>query len=608
MDYAHKKTEGMLDSLEKRLAHEYAQAERELTDELDDYMWRHSVKDRIWLNKVANGEITWERYQQWKIGQVCIGERWTEMRDTIAEDMHHTNEIAGSIVNGYLPEVYALNHNYATYEAEVGALVDTSYTLYDRQTVERMMRDNPDMLPPPGKRVSERIRAGKDVRWNEQQLQSITTQAILQGEGIQQLAGRIQSTFGDSFTIEDIRDIEHKTASQIAHELTKKNKSAAIRNARTMMTGAQNAGRVDGYKRAKDMGIDLRQQWLATLDGRTRHEHRQLDGQIVDVGEPFKVDGYEIRFPGDPTAEAHLVYNCRCTLIAAIKGFEHDLSDTSSRYDANLEGMTYEEWKNAKEKKSATKTDTETVAQSAKQKYPTYYKPLNIDTFANEYVTAEEIELVNERFQQLDETYHARVENVITTLEREQREYDLYYNNYVRKLRDDNPRMRDSTIRKRAVEVLGERPEKVSVLLGGDYMFSTGEMTINNLGVHLSGGILDDIEKRSRTIARNAQRVADGKRRRAFGNSGDTLESTFIHEYGHAIDATYDVASDGRFIEFYNGFTEEQILYGVSDYATTNAQEFIAECFAESFMGETQGEISRRFMSILDEIIFGGAK
>jgi hypothetical protein len=58
------------------------------------------------------------------------------------------------------------------------------------------------------------------------------------------------------------------------------------------------------------MGIEMQQTWVATLDGRTRHEHRMLDGQTVPIGEPFEVDGYKIRYPGDPTAEGFLIWNC----------------------------------------------------------------------------------------------------------------------------------------------------------------------------------------------------------------------------------------------------------------------------------------------------------
>jgi SPP1 gp7 family putative phage head morphogenesis protein len=320
MDKGHQFTEDILSKMEREISGVYRQAEHEVADKLNDYLKRYNTKDQIWQGWVADGKKTQDEYTKWKAQQILMDDRWKDMRESLAQDFHNANGIASSIINGYKPEVYALNHNYATYQIEKGIGASTSYTLYDRQTVERLMRDDPQMLPSPGKKVSKAIADGKDIAWNQKQIQSVMTQAILQGESIPKIATRLAKEVGD------------------------KDRKAAVRNARTMTTGAENAGRVDGYKRAQEMGINLRQQWVATLDDRTRHEHRMLDGKMVEVGEPFEVEGYEIRYPGDPQAEAFLVYNCRCTLIAALKGFEHDLSDTSLRYDDNLKGMSYEEW------------------------------------------------------------------------------------------------------------------------------------------------------------------------------------------------------------------------------------------------------------------------
>lgn len=83
---------------------------------------------------------------------------------------------------------------------------------------------------------------------------------------------------------------------------------------RTALTGAQNAGRIEAMHEQQEMGIEVKKKWIATLDDRTRDAHAQLDGQVVDVDEPFRVDGMEIMEPGDPSAPPELVYNCRCTL------------------------------------------------------------------------------------------------------------------------------------------------------------------------------------------------------------------------------------------------------------------------------------------------------
>ena len=250
---------------------------------------------------------------------MLISERWEEMRQSLAEDYHNANMIAKSIIKGYMPDIYALNHNYGTYDVEHKGLVDTSYTLYDRQTVERLMRDDPDMLPPPGRKVSKRIAEGKDILWNKGQIQSAMWQSVTQGESMEKIAHRLARTVGD------------------------KDMAAAIRNARTMTTGAECAGRVDSYKRAESMGIDLQQEWMSTLDNRTRHSHRAMHGERIPVDGTFS-NG--CRFPGDPHGPAEEVYNCRCTLVSAIKGFEGD----KVTYSPKMGDMSFEEWVGEHEK------------------------------------------------------------------------------------------------------------------------------------------------------------------------------------------------------------------------------------------------------------------
>ena len=324
MDYGHKRTDEELKKLEKRISREYAQAAEETQKKLDDYLARFAIKDQIKREALAKGEITQQEYNYWRTGQIMIGKRWEEMKNTLAEDMQKANEKTASMTRQFSYDAYALNHNYGTFEVEKGSLIDTSYTLYDRHTVERLIRDDPQLLPPPGKKTSKEIAEGRAKLWNKQQIQSVMTQSILQGEPIPKIAERLAEAVSDS------------------------NRAAAIRNARTMTTGAENGGRVDSYKRAESMGIKMQQEWIATLDGRTRHEHRQLDGMRVNVGEPFEVDGYTIRFPGDPTADPEMVYNCRCTLIGVVKDTNLEKQTDAGKLErkSKLGDMTYEEWKN----------------------------------------------------------------------------------------------------------------------------------------------------------------------------------------------------------------------------------------------------------------------
>lgn len=118
------------------------------------------------------------------------------------------------------------------------------------------------------------------------------------------------------------------------------------------MTAAQNGGRQDVYTLAKAMGIALKKEWLATLDARTRPAHRVADGQQVDVDEPFILDGYKLMFPGDKSAPAYLVYNCRCTMISPIDGVT-DRGQRRGRIDGTgeytvTEYRTFTQWMQGK--------------------------------------------------------------------------------------------------------------------------------------------------------------------------------------------------------------------------------------------------------------------
>ena len=318
MDAGHKETDALLSEIEKKMAKEYRQAVADMKQKCDAYFRRFEARDKKWRQMVEDGIKTKAEYNEWRKGQMMTGYRWEAMRDQLAKDLHHSNVIARSIAEGYMPEAYAINHNYGTYFVEKGTGIDTSYTLYDRQTVERIIRDEPDLLPPPGDRKLASIAAGKDIAWQEGQIQSVTLQGILQGESIPNLSKRISSTMGE------------------------KNYSNAVRYARTAVTGAQNAGRRDAYIRANKMGIQTRQTWVATLDNRTRHSHAAIDGETVDADSYFS-NG--CRFPGDPKGPPEEIWNCRCTTIAQVKGFERDVSDLGLRNSSKLGGMSYNQWK-----------------------------------------------------------------------------------------------------------------------------------------------------------------------------------------------------------------------------------------------------------------------
>lgn len=74
----------------------------------------------------------------------------------------------------------------------------------------------------------------------------------------------------------------------------------------------------DARNAAKGQGCQVVKQWDAVLDGNTRADHRILDGQIREVGEPFEIDGKKAEYPGAfgrPEEDC----NCRCVALTRAK-------------------------------------------------------------------------------------------------------------------------------------------------------------------------------------------------------------------------------------------------------------------------------------------------
>ena len=339
-DYGHEQTDKLLKELENRIDKEYSQAAKEVQEKFYAHMKDFERKDAKMQEKLDAGKITETEYQNWRTNQMLTGQRMNALYESLAKDLVNADQIAAGMINDSLPDVYALNMNYSTYKIEHTTEIDTNFTLYDRKTVENLMKDNPRIIPQLTPKQKEKI--AKDELWNRQHLVSAVAQGILQGEGIPDIAKRLQ-------TVAVMDD------------------NAATRNARTYITAAQNKGRIDSYERAEKLGIKTNKKWIATLDDRTRVEHRHLDGVSIPYSDVFKMDGYEIEYPGDPSAEPEMIYNCRCTLVDDILDWPYN----DERNDEKLGDMTYEEWKHAKDKPGkdgSTKQDAEIRAEQEKAK------------------------------------------------------------------------------------------------------------------------------------------------------------------------------------------------------------------------------------------------
>lgn len=321
-DYGHEWTDKRLDAMERKIRKLYGETLEEAKERLKGILDTFADDDKKYAEMVEAGTMKKRAYKAWREETLGKAKHLQDMIDILATDFTNADKIAMKIVGEEALNVYATNANYAAFAIEKNMNVNLSWTLYDRSTVERLIRDNPDILPLPS------VDIPLDMRWNRQHINSAITKGILLGDPIPEIAQRLV------------------TVAQMGY-------NAAVRNARTATTAAECAGRQDTYQRAKGMGIQLKKQWLATLDGKTRHAHRMLDGQTVDVEESFQVDGYKLKCPGDPSAPGYLIYNCRCTMISVDK-----FHDPNAPRASKLGEVSYEEWRAGKEISEGNKWQT----------------------------------------------------------------------------------------------------------------------------------------------------------------------------------------------------------------------------------------------------------
>ena len=216
---------------------------------------------------------------------------YQDLTEETAVKMTGLNMKALAVVNAVLPAIYAISYN--AVEPTISALpafgIGITFDLVDESTVRYLMSKEPTLVP------LKTLNKYKDIAWNKKQMNSAVLQGILQGESIDKIAERL-------------------------YPIVDNNASAAIRNARTMATSAENKGRQDSYDELKEQGVVLHKVWMATHDQRTRDSHALIDGEEVDVDDVFS-NGLE--YPGDPAGEPEEVYNCRCTMVTRIIGFEN---------------------------------------------------------------------------------------------------------------------------------------------------------------------------------------------------------------------------------------------------------------------------------------------
>lgn len=89
------------------------------------------------------------------------------------------------------------------------------------------------------------------------------------------------------------------------------NRAYASRIARTEVHNALERG---SFEAAKSLSARMTKEWISREDAVVRPHHAAAHGQIRELESSFDVGGEAMMFPGDPSASAKNLVNCRCSV------------------------------------------------------------------------------------------------------------------------------------------------------------------------------------------------------------------------------------------------------------------------------------------------------
>jgi len=318
-DKARKFTDKELAKIEKELNKLYTRASKTVGKPFKAFMRDVSAKTasafKVYERAVKSGskaDITRAKVDlEKKLRAETLGSKgYRKAVSKTAEQIAVVNVAALAYIHSKTSDIYIENYNQVANEAKrLGLGFDklNKNTLkgHLKKAEHKAMREKKLNIP-------------KDKRWNSKKMNSEVLRGIKKGESMNEIADRLFPIINEKTSYKGLSAAQKQA-------LIRKNEQSAMRNARTMVTQAENAARLESYFELERKGAIVKKQWIAVGDERTRPTHLMLDGETVNLDEAFSND---LMFPGDPAGDPDEVWDCRCSMEEVTIGFIDDEGST----------------------------------------------------------------------------------------------------------------------------------------------------------------------------------------------------------------------------------------------------------------------------------------
>ena len=154
-DYAHKLTDRELTALERRIKETYEKARDSVAERASKYLDDIKPESEKLIKAMTDATDDREyraakrKYQQFLRDQTVANKRFIDLQSKLAAEISKFNQQTADAIAQRMNGVFSLNHNFAAYTLEHDLGLNLQFTLYDERTVERLLRDQPKLLPKP---------------------------------------------------------------------------------------------------------------------------------------------------------------------------------------------------------------------------------------------------------------------------------------------------------------------------------------------------------------------------------------------------------------------------------------------------------------------------
>lgn len=300
MDKGHKYTDKQIELLEKRLERHYKNIGKKARERLILYMESNQpYYEELW-RRLDEGEISEAQFEY----LIMSDDNLETVQGEIVNDYVEGDAQAMSMIGAALSAIYIFCHN-----SQAESMQNKVRTKLPKAKKSKLgiligkLKRKRRMLPPPNPdKMKDRI-------WHRLKIRLVISDGLKHGRSIPDIADKLNRVTGMDL-------------------------AASFRAARTACTNAENQAKLDAmYVLRDEYGVDVKKQWFATLDNRTRTSHREIHGEIRELEEPFS-NG--LQYPADPKGDPSEVWNCRCTIIDVMPEMDDIMYAPS--------GMSRDEW------------------------------------------------------------------------------------------------------------------------------------------------------------------------------------------------------------------------------------------------------------------------